>query len=234
MMKSLLLPQNSWFSSLQGNLIVSCQALVSEPLFGAAIMAKMALAAKLGGAVAIRANSPADIQAIRAMVDLPIFGLYKDNLTGYEVYITPTLKHAQEIYAAGADVVCIDATSRPRPENLPLDQYIQKIKESTHCPVMADISTYEEGLQAEAAGADIISTTLSGYTAYSPKQEGPDFELIGQLAKDLQHPLLAEGRITTPEMAKEALNLGAYAVIVGGAITRPAEITARFVKGMNR
>jgi N-acylglucosamine-6-phosphate 2-epimerase len=234
MTNSLVLPKNSWFSSLQGNLIVSCQALVSEPLFGSATMAKMALAAKLGGAVAIRANSPADIRAIRAMIDLPIFGLYKDNLPGYEVYITPTLKHAQQIYAAGADVVCIDATSRLRPENRALDQFILEIKNSTQCPVMADISTYEEGLQAEAAGADVISTTLSGYTAYSPKQEGPDFELIRRLAQDLRHPLLAEGRITTPEMAKEALNLGAYAVIVGGAITRPAEITARFVKHMNQ
>jgi N-acylglucosamine-6-phosphate 2-epimerase len=233
-MNSLILPQNSWFQSLQGKLIVSCQALVNEPLFGSAIMAKMALAAKIGGAAAIRANSPEDIRAIRAMVDLPIFGLFKDNIPGYEVYITPTLKHAREIYAAGADVVCIDATSRLRPEKLPLDKFIREIKDFTQCPVMADISTYEEGLLAEAAGADIISTTMSGYTAYSMKQEGPDFELIKKLAKELRHPLLAEGRITTPEMAKEALNLGAYAVIVGGAITRPAEITARFVKRINQ
>ena len=233
-MKTFILPQNSWFQSLQGKLIVSCQALVNEPLFGSAIMAKMALAAKIGGAAAIRANSPEDIRAIRAMVDLPIFGLFKDNIPGYEVYITPTLKHAQEIYTAGADVICIDATSRQRPENLPLEKFIQKIKELTQCPVMADISTYEEGLLAEAAGADIISTTMSGYTAYSLKREGPDFELIKKLARELCRPLLAEGRITTPEMAKEALNLGAYAVIVGGAITRPAEITARFVKGINQ
>lgn len=229
---ALILPALEGFSSLKGRLIVSCQAQVTEPLFGSLFMAKMALAAQIGGAAAIRANSPEDIRAIRAMVDLPIFGLYKDHLPGFDVFITPTLRHVLEIAAAGSDVICIDATDRPRPDGQPLAAFIQAIKEQTHRPVMADISTVEEGLLAEAAGADIISTTLSGYTPYSSQSPEPDFDLLAALAGRLHHPLMAEGRIASPEQARRALDLGAYAVIVGGAITRPAEITARFVRGM--
>ena len=219
---------SDWLPSVRGNLIVSCQALPGEPLHGAPFMARMALAAQLGGATAIRANSPDDIRAIRAVVDLPILGLYKADLPGYEVHITPTLEHAQLVVAAGADVVCIDATQRLRPGGHSLQTLIQAIREATGCPVLADISTLEEALHAEAAGADLVASTLSGYTPYSRQSDGPDLELVQAMALKLRIPAFAEGRYHYPEQAAAAIRLGAYAVIVGGAITRPAEITKRF------
>jgi N-acylglucosamine-6-phosphate 2-epimerase len=223
-----LRPLSEWLPAVQGKLIVSCQALQGEPLYGADIMARMALAAKLGGAVAIRANSPEDINAIRQAVDLPIFGLYKDNLPNYEVYITPTLRHARLIAEAGSDVICIDATDRTRPEGPTLADFIRRIKAETGLPVMADISTLEEALIAEQSGADLVSSTMSGYTTYSPQNINPDFDLVSAMVAHLKVPVMAEGRYVYPEQACEALQRGAYAVIVGGAITRPADITARF------
>lgn len=219
----------SFLRQVQGGLIVSCQALPDEPLYGAEIMARMALAAAQGGARAIRANTPADIQAIRRAVDLPIIGLYKENIPGYSVYITPTLVHAMAVAGAGADLVAIDATARPHPAG-DLTGFIAAIHEQTGCLLLADISTLEEGLAAQDAGADLVSTTLSGYTPDSPQQEEPDLALVPRLAARLSIPLLAEGRYHTPEQVLAALDAGADAVVVGGAITRPHEITARFVR----
>jgi len=166
-------PLSEWLPDVHWKLIVSCQALKGEPLYGTEIMARMAVAAELGGAVAIRTNSPEDIQAIRQAVDLPIFGLYKDKLPDYEGYLTPTLRHARQIAEAGADVICLDATARPRPEGPILADFIRRIKAETGLPVMADISTIEEALQAEQSGADLVSLTMSGYTAYSPEVAAP-------------------------------------------------------------
>jgi len=223
---------SSLFAKLRHGLIVSCQAAPDEPLYGAVHMAAMARAAVMGGAVAIRANSPAVIAAIRAAVTLPIIGLYKVDLPGFEVRITPTLGHAEEIAAAGADLIALDATLRPHPNGLTAADLIARVRQVTGRPVLADISTLEEGLAAAQAGAEVIATTLSGYTAYSPNQAEPDFELIRRLAPALSVPLIAEGRITTPEQAAQALALGAHAVVVGSAITRPQEITERFVAGL--
>lgn len=221
-----------WLPSIQGKLVVSCQALPGEPLFGAEIMARMALAAYQGGAVAIRANSPEDVRAIRAAVPIPIIGLYKDHVPGYDVYITPTVAHARQMAEAGADIISLDATSRPHPEGLSLKDFIARVKAETGCRVLADISILEEAVAAEEAGADLVASTLSGYTPYSPQIPGPDLELVTQMAARLSIPALAEGRYTCPDQAAEAIRLGAYAVIVGGAITRPAEITARFVRAL--
>ncbi len=223
---------DQWLPTLRGGLIVSCQALEGEPLFGAEIMAHLALAAEIGGAAAIRANSPADIHAIRAAVSLPIFGLYKDRLPGYAVYITPTVQHAVQIAEAGADVICLDATRRPRPGGLDLAEFIRKVKATTRLPIMADISTLEEAIVAQASGADLVSSTLSGYTPYSPQLDGPDLELVQAMAARLTIPVIAEGRYHTPEQASEALRRGAYAVVVGSAITRPSEITRRFANAL--
>lgn len=214
---------------IRNGLIVSCQALSHEPLYGAEIMARMAQAAEQGGAVAIRANTPADIIAIRAAVELPLIGLYKDEIPGYPVYITPTLVHAKQVAAAGADVIAIDATARPRPQPGTLADFIAAIHAETNCLVLADIATFEEGIAAEEAGADLISTTMSGYTADSPQQSGPDLALVQHLAAHLAVPLLAEGRFKLPEEVKQALAVGATAVVVGGAITRPQQITRWFV-----
>ena len=221
-----------FITAVRGRLIVSCQALPHEPLYGSAIMARMAVAAAQGGAAAIRANTPQDIEAIHAAVPLPIVGLYKVDVPGYDVYITPRLADACAVAAAGANVIAIDATQRPRPEYATLAEYIAAIHAATALPVMADISTFDEGVAATAAGADIVSTTMSGYTPYSPAQPGPDLDLVRRLAAVLTVPLVAEGRYYTPEQVAHALASGATAVVVGGAITRPQEITQRFVNAI--
>lgn len=209
-------------------LIVSCQALENEPLHGSDIMARMAIAAEMGGAVGIRANTPEDIRAIRAAVKLPIIGIYKREYEDSEVYITPTFAEAQAVAEAGADMIALDATPRPRPRGETLDQLIDRIHRELDLPVMADCSTVEEGLRAAELGADVVSSTLAGYTPYSRKTEGPDFEMLAELLDRLAIPIFAEGRFHTPEQVARALEMGCYAVVVGGAITRPQEITARF------
>jgi N-acylglucosamine-6-phosphate 2-epimerase len=217
---------------LRGGLIVSCQAEADEPLHGSQHMAAMAVAAAEGGAVGIRANTPEDIVAIRLAVTLPIIGIYKLDIPGYTVRITPTIGSVLQVAQAGADIIAVDGTSRPHPDNLNLIERIRLIHEQTRCLVMADISTYDEGLTAQEAGADLVATTLSGYTENSPVQDGPDLELVQKLASTLQMPVVAEGRITTPEQAAQTLAIGAFAVVVGSAITRPQWITARFVYRM--
>jgi N-acylglucosamine-6-phosphate 2-epimerase len=225
----------SVIEKMRGGLIVSCQALPDEPLFGSQHMAVMAKAAFAGGACAIRANGPADISAIRMVVDLPIIGLYKEDMPDSEVRITPTLEHIWQVSQAGADLVAIDATQRKHPGDLTIESMVQYIHNECAKRVVADVSTLEEGLKAYQAGADFVATTLSGYTAYSPSQEAPDFELLQTLVKALKPlgvPVIAEGRINTPEQAATALNIGAFAVVVGSAITRPQWITARFYNAL--
>lgn len=216
-------------AQLRHGLIVSCQAEPHEPMYGPALMAAMARAAAEGGAVAIRANGPSDIAAIRAAVAITIVGIYKADLPGFDIRITPTLDHAGQVAAAGADLIALDATARPRPGGITAAALIARVREITGRPVVADIATVEEGVAAAKAGADAVATTLSGYTDDSPVQDDPDFELIRRLAPVLPVPLIAEGRIATPEQAERALALGAYAVVVGSAITRPQWITERFV-----
>lgn len=219
-------------SRLRGGLIVSCQALPEEPLHGSHIMAAMARAATAGGAVGIRANTPEDIAAIRQAVDLPIIGLWKEDLPGYTVRITPTVEHARRLATAGADILAIDATARPHPDGLALADRVSTIHHDTGRPILADVATLEEGIAAQQAGADLVSTTLSGYTEYSLSREDPDYELVQQMAAHLSVPVIAEGRVAMPEQAARLLALGAFAVVVGGAITRPQQITARFVAGI--
>ena len=194
-------------------------------------MARMAIAAQSGGAVGIRANSPADIAAIRAVTDLPLIGLSKVEMAGYEVYITPTLADAVAVAEAGADIIALDATARPHPEGNTAD-FLHRVREATGKPVLADISTFGEALAAQDAGADFVSTTMSGYTPYSSQGEEPDLDLVRRLASILTVPLIAEGRIATPEQARATLDAGAWAVVVGGAITRPQQITARFARAL--
>lgn len=222
----------AFVAQVNKQLIVSCQAMADEALFGSDIMAKMATAAVQGGAKAIRCNTPVDVKAIAERVEVPVIGLYKEVLPDFPVIITPTLKHALAIAEAGADIIAIDATNRPHPEG-ELAPFIEKIHAQTNCLVMADISNLEEAIAAEKAGADMVSTTLSGYTPYTPKLDGPDLELVRQCAAAVKIPVIGEGRYHTPEQVKQALDYGAAAVVVGGAITRPKEITARYVKVIN-
>jgi N-acylglucosamine-6-phosphate 2-epimerase len=220
-----------FIKQVENQLIVSCQALSDEALFGSEIMAKMAISVARGGAKAIRANTPADVKAIREAVELPLIGLYKEVLAGYDVIITPTWKHALAIAEAGADIIALDCTSRPHPEG-DIKELIARIHEQTECLVMADISTCEEGLAAAEAGADMLSTTLSGYTPYSLQQKGPDLELVAQLAASSPVPVIAEGRYHTPQQVRQALLNGAVSVVVGGAITRPRQITEFFIEAI--
>lgn len=223
----------NFVDKVKGGLIVSCQALEHEPMFGDGVMAKMAKAALLGGAVGIRTNSVRDIVQIREAVNLPLIGLIKRQYGDCEVYITPTIKEIREVIEAGADVVAIDCTKRERPDGRELKDLISEVKaEFPEILIMADISTLEEGINAEKLGVHIVSTTLSGYTDYSPKLKGPDFNLIAELCNNVKLPIIAEGRVNTPEEAKKCLSLGATSVVVGGAITRPMQITERFVEAI--
>jgi N-acylglucosamine-6-phosphate 2-epimerase len=221
-----------FFSTIHKDLIVSCQALEHEPLHGAEIMAKMAQAAKEGGACAIRSNSAADVAAIKKQTGLPVIGLVKRDYEDSEIYITPTLKEVKELLAAEADVIALDATYRKRPNGETLKDLVDYIHEHSNTLVMADIATIRDAEYALECGVDMISTTLSGYTDDSPKLNGPDFELVEQLSKILPVPVIAEGRIQTPEQARKMLNLGAWSIVVGGAISRPQLITKTFAEGI--
>lgn len=217
----------------QRGLVVSCQALEGEPLHGSNHMVAMAKAAKMGGAVGIRANGTKDISAIKQAVDLPIIGLNKKEVRGTDVYITPTISDAVSVHQAGADIVAIDGTARSRPDDCNLEETIRELH--THdIVVMADISTFEEGIHAAAAGADYVSTTLSGYTPYSKQGDQPNLELVSQLSRELSVPVVAEGHITSPDEVVLALEAGAFFVVVGSAITRPQSIVARYTEAINR
>lgn len=214
-------------------LIVSCQALENEPLHSSFIMGRMAVAAREGGAVGIRANSAEDIKEIKTQVDLPVIGIVKRDYPDSKVYITPTMKEIEELVGAGSDIIALDATQDIRPGGLELPELIQQIKvKYPEQLLMADISTVEEAVQAEKLGFDLIGTTLIGYTESTAGQKmyDNDFELLKQVVEAVNSPVVAEGNVLTPEMAKRCLEIGVYCVVVGGAITRPQQITERFVK----
>ena len=214
-------------------LIVSCQAPKGEPLHGSHYMAAMAVAAKMGGAIGIRANGESDIQAIRAQVDLPIIGIHKVHYPDSPVYITPTYQDAVPVAKAGAHALAIDCTNRPRPGGEDLGNLIQRIHNELKVPVMADVASFEEGVHAVELGADAVASTLSGYIDEAGSlPKGPDLRLIRKLAKEVSVPVIAEGRYHTPQDTVEAISAGAYAVVVGTAITRPQVITQSFVEAI--
>lgn len=222
-------------SGLQGGLIVSCQAAPTDPLYGPHHMAAMACAAQIGGAVGIRANGPADIQAIKAATPLPVIGIVKQEYPGSSVYITPTLAEVAQVVAAGAEIIAIQLTDQARPDGMTNAALIAAVRQSyPDLLVMADISTLAEGLAAAALGVDLVATTLSGYTPYSRQLAGPDLALIAELASRISQPVIAEGRISTPAEARAALEAGAHAVVVGTAITRPQTVTSWFVDELKR
>jgi putative N-acetylmannosamine-6-phosphate epimerase len=215
----------------KGAVIVSCQARPDNPLHGPVFMAAMAMAAAQGGAGGIRANGAADVAAIRALVDLPIIGILKRaGASPDHVEITPALADASVIVAAGADVVALDGTARPR-DGEGLGDLIAGVRGRLGRPVMADVDTAANGRRAAAFGADIVATTLSGYTAdtRAPRDAAPDFDLIAALVGAVSVPVIAEGRLWTPEHVAEAFARGAHAVVIGTAITNPRDITRRFV-----
>lgn len=218
--------------TLAGGLIVSCQAYPGEPMRSPETMAQVAQSAVIGGAVGIRAQGPGDIALIRDRVDLPLIGLWKAG--DADVFITPTLRHAVSVHAAGATVVAIDGTRRERPDGLTLAETIHRLKDLTGATVMADAGSLADAIAAVEAGADCVGTTLAGYTEERRKTDGPDLELLAEVVAAVDVPVIAEGRIHTPAQAAAAMDAGAYAVVVGTAITHPATITRWFADAVTR
>ncbi|NYE69395.1 N-acetylmannosamine-6-phosphate 2-epimerase [Microlunatus parietis] len=212
----------------QHGLIVSCQATTGSPLRESMIMALMAESAELGGAAGLRANGTADVAMISSRVDLPLIGINKlGDPAG--VFITPSVQAALEIVDAGATIIALDGTQRPRPDGSSLADQLAMIKAETQVPIMADVDTVEAGMAARRAGADVVATTLSGYTGTGDGGPGPDLGLVTALAAAVDCPVIAEGRIRDESEALAALAAGAYAVVVGSAITNPVLTTRRFV-----
>lgn len=216
---------------IKGGLIVSCQALASEPLYDSYIMCKMALAAKLGGAVGIRANTVVDIKAIKEKVDLPLIGIIKQEYDDSDVYITPTMKEVDALVETGCEIIAIDATNRLRPNGETLEAFFTKVrKKYPNQLFMADTSCFDEGKKAEELGFNLIGTTMAGYTPYTKGTPLPDFNLMQRYVSELHTPVIAEGGIWVPEQLKKAIDIGVHSAVVGTAITRPRDITKHFVE----
>lgn len=225
---------NNVLNRIKGTVIVSVQAMPSEPLYAEKCMAAMMKSVLNGGAAALRVAGARDIKNAKLISDVPVIGITKPEKipANYKeiVYITPTIEDVITVINAGADIVAFDGTQRPRPNNEKIKDLIKYIHINKKL-AMADISTIEEGLQAQIDGADILSTTLAGYTlesANSPSDE-PDFELLEQLVKQTDVPVILEGRIWEPSQVDRAFEIGAHSVVIGSAITRPQLITKRFV-----
>ena len=225
--------RQNMLEQFRNQLIISCQALPDEPLHSSFIMGRMALAAKQVGAVAIRCQSVADIVEIKEVTKLPVIGLIKQSYSDSEIYITPTRKEVQDLIDCGCEIIALDATLRRRPNNEALEDLVKQIKDAGKI-ALADISNDEEGINAQKIGFDCISTTLSGYTPYTPKLKGPDFGLVARMADRLSIPVFAEGRINTPDDLRIAFEVGAFGAIVGSAITRPQVIGKWFMDALPR
>ena len=220
-------------ADVKGSIIVSCQALPGEPLYceEMSLMPFMAEAAKQAGSRCIRTSSIRDVVEIKEKTGLPVIGLIKVFYDNYDPFITPTMKEIDELVAVDSDIIALDCTFTKRPDSL--NDFLKAIKEKyPDVVLMADISTYEEAINAYECGVDLVGTTMSGYTPQSQSFPKPNFELVERLAKELPIPVIAEGHVHTPAQAKKMLELGAHAVVIGGAITRPLEIAQRFYNGI--
>lgn len=205
---------------LKSGLIVSCQSPVDSPLHHPTIIAAFAKASVNQGAVGIRVDSPSHVKEVRKQLpNIPIIGLWKRQYLDSEVYITPLFEHAVLIAEADADIIAIDGTSRNRPNGETLSYLIEQIKTKLGKLVMADVDTIENAIAAQISGADIIGTTLYGYTPETKHLTPPGYELLMEMVKQLSVPIICEGGIATPDEARKALDLGAYSVVVGTAIT---------------
>lgn len=218
---------------IKGGLIVSCQALETEPLYDSYIMSKMAWAAYLGGAVGIRANTVVDIKAIKEKVDLPVIGIIKQVYEDSDVYITPTMKEVDALVEIGCEIIAVDATDRLRPNGVTFEAFFTEVRAKYPNQLfMADTSCFEEGKKAEELGMDLIGTTMAGYTPYTKGTPIPDFKLMERYVKELHSPVIAEGGIWVPEQLKQAIDTGVHAAVVGTAITRPMDITKHFIEAI--
>jgi len=226
---------NDRIKNLKGKLIVSCQALEHEPLHSDFIMGRMALAAKMGGARGIRANTVVDIKEIQKQVDLPIIGIIKKDYDDSEIYITPTMDEVDALVEAGVDIIALDATNRLRPNKKSLKEFFGEVRAKYPDKLfMADCSTEEEAIFADELGFDFIGTTMVGYTKESEglRIEENDFEILRNILAKVKHKVIAEGNINTPEKCRRVIELGAFSVVVGSIITRPQLITKEFSKAL--
>ena len=222
---------NNVLDQMRGGLVVSCQAYPGEPMLDPRTMTQVARAAVTGGAAGIRAKGLDDLRAMRPEIDVPLIGLVK--VAGDDVFITPTLSDCLAVAEAGADVVALDGTRRPRPDGLSLAETITGLREQyPDGLVMADCGSAADAEAAMAAGADIIGTTLAGYTGERPTTDGPDWELVDQVVALADRPVFVEGRVHTLDQAAEAIRRGAWAVVVGTAITHPSSITSWFASAV--
>ncbi|GAA5417382.1 putative N-acetylmannosamine-6-phosphate 2-epimerase [Paraliobacillus ryukyuensis] len=223
---------------IRKGLIVSCQALEGEPLHSSFIMGRMALAAKEGGAVGIRANSVSDIKEIKKQVSLPVIGIVKQVYGTHPVFITPTIKEVEALAKTGVEIIATDATNRIRPDGSDLNTFYQEVRSAyPNILLMADVSTLEEAIYADELGFDIVAPTLYGYTEETKgkKIDDHDYAVIKQIVKEVKNAkVIAEGNVSTPEIARSVLDINVHAVVVGGAITRPQMITKRFVDAMGK
>lgn len=211
---------NNLIDKLQSKLIVSCQAPANSPLHHPEIIAAIALACVNRGAAAVRIDTPSHVRSVRAKIPhIPIIGLWKQQELDSEVYITPRYQDAVKIIEAGADIIAIDATSRKRPGGETVAEIIKRIHQEWGKLVMADVDTIKNAIAAVEAGADLVGTTLYGYTSQTRHLSPPGYSLLTEMVAQLNVPVICEGGIASPAMAKKALELGAYAVVVGTAIT---------------
>ena len=225
-----------WIDDMKGGLVVSCQVYEDEPIYEPMMAVKMAEAAKWAGAVGIRANSPEQIRAIKEVVDLPLIGLYKHWYDNTDVFITPTIEAVDAIVEAGCDIIAVDCTFQLNHEGVPAIELLPKVKAKyPDIPVFADVSNVEEAKKAIEYGADIVAPTLYGYTKETAQTEGADYRMFAEFCRlfNKQAYVFMEGHVFTPEDAMKCVFLGAHAVVVGGAITRPHLIAKRFVDLLN-
>lgn len=225
---------NNVLEKIKGTVVVSVQAMPSEPLYLEKCMVAMMKSVLNGGAGGLRVAGVRDITNAKRLFNVPVIGITKPDRIppNYKeiVYITPTIKDVLDVIHAGADIIAFDGTQRVRPHNEKIKDLIKYVHINKRI-AMADISTVEEGIKAQEAGADILSTTLAGYTLESADSpaDGPDFKLLEELVKNTNLPVILEGRIWEPEQVNKAFEIGAHSVVIGSAITRPQLITKRFV-----
>ncbi len=224
---------NTIFEKGRGGLIVSCQAPAGSPLAKPEIIAAFAEVAEQNGAVGVRIDAPENISAVKSKIKIPVLGIYKIVGDQSEVYITPTFNAAQQVAVSGADIIALDATFRTRPNDEKIEKIVRQIRSQLNQPIAADIATVEEGLKAaEEIGFDAIITTLSGYTENTKHIVKPDFELVERLAKKLSIPVICEGRLSSAEDVKRAFDCGAFAVVIGNAITGVDNLVRKFAAAL--
>lgn len=220
--------------TLRDGLIVSCQASAESPLNHPEIIAALASAAEREHAVAVRINGVADISAVRKRVKIPIIGIEKVYTDGSPVYITPTYASVDRVVQAGANIVALDCTARPRPNGESLEEIVGRTRRELQAAIMADVATLEDGLKAAELAVDLVSTTLCGYTDETRDCPSPAFDLLDRLVREIKVPVVLEGRVHSPDHVRRAFGLGAYAVVVGTAITNIEWLTRRFVEAAPR